>query len=94
MQVGQKEAEAAALADELRAKAFGITAANVEEMIQERSQLLQGVLPAFNQFCQNNLKIPPEQMFPVLWDLWLPLGMKIAAQHQQFKTPLYSRNFR
>ncbi|BAB74572.1 alr2873 [Nostoc sp. PCC 7120 = FACHB-418] len=87
MQVGQKEAEAAALADELRAKAFGITAANVEEMIQERSQLLQGVLPAFNQFCQNNLKIPPEQMFPVLWDLWLPLGMKIAAQHQQLKRP-------
>ncbi|BCL35596.1 glycerate kinase [Nostoc sp. MS1] len=76
-----------ALADTLRAKTFGITSANVEEKMQERSHLLQAVLPAFNQFCQTSLHIAPEQMLPVLWDLWLPLGMKIAAQRQQLKRP-------
>jgi D-glycerate 3-kinase len=83
----QQKAQAAALADTSRANAFGITSANVEEVIRERSHLFQGVLPAFNQFCQTILHISPEKMLPVLWDLWLPLGMKIAAQHQQLKRP-------
>ncbi|BAT51245.1 hypothetical protein NOS3756_01680 [Nostoc sp. NIES-3756] len=84
MEFSQQEA----LADTLRAKAFGITSANVEEVTRERSHLLQAVLPAFNQFCHTSLHIfSPEKMLPVLWNLWLPLGMKIAAQHQQLKRP-------
>ena len=87
MSEDQQKAQAAALADTSRANAFGITSANVEEVIRERSHLFQAVLPAFNQFCQTILHISPEKMLPVLWDLWLPLGMKIAAQHQQLKRP-------
>ncbi|HEY9804083.1 MAG TPA: glycerate kinase [Leptolyngbyaceae cyanobacterium] len=87
MSEDQQKAQAAALADTSRAKAFGITSANVEEVMRERSHLFQSVLPTFNQFCQTNLHIFPEKMLPVLWDLWLPLGMKIAAQHQQLKRP-------
>lgn len=83
----QQQAQAAALADTLRATAFGITPTNVEEVIKERSHLFQAVLPAFNHFCQTNLHISPEKMLPVLWDLWLPLGMRIAAQHQQLQRP-------
>lgn len=83
----QQKAQAAALADTSRANAFGITPTNVEEVIRARSHLFQAVLPAFNQFCQTILHISPEKMLPVLWDLWLPLGMKIAAQHQQLKRP-------
>jgi D-glycerate 3-kinase len=83
----QQAAQSAALANPIRAKAFGITSANVEQVIQERSQLLQSVLPAFRQFCQNCLHTPVEKMLPVLWDVWLPLGMKIASQHQQLQRP-------
>lgn len=87
MSEDQQKAQAAALADTSKAAAFGITPTNVEEVIRERSHLFVDVLPAFNQFCQTILHISPEEMLPLLWDLWLPLGMKIAAQHQQLKRP-------
>ncbi|MBW4614877.1 MAG: glycerate kinase [Desmonostoc vinosum HA7617-LM4] len=83
-----KEAPKAALADELRAKAFGITRKNVDEVIQARSHLLQSVLPAFSQFCQTKLQVQPQKMQQVLWDLWLPLAMKLASHRQQLARPL------
>ncbi len=84
----QQKAIEAALADRLRAKAFGITPENVDEVIKERSHLLKSVLPAFNEFCLTSLKIEPKEMLQVLWDLWLPLGIKLASQHQQLGRPL------
>jgi D-glycerate 3-kinase len=81
-----QQKEQAAAGDTSRANAFGITPANVEEVMR-RSHLFPSVLPAFNEFCQTVLHISPEKMLPVLWDLWLPLGIKIAAQHQQLKRP-------
>jgi D-glycerate 3-kinase len=84
----QQQARVAALADKLRAKAFGIAPENVDEVIEERSQLLKSVLPAFSQFCQTTLQIEPKEMLQVLWDLWLPLGIKLASQRQQLKRPL------
>ncbi|MEA5553824.1 glycerate kinase [Anabaena cylindrica UHCC 0172] len=80
-------AQRAALADTERAKVFDITPANVSQVIQERSHLLSLVLPSFRQFCQNNLQIPPQQMLQVLWDLWLPLGIKIASSRQELGRP-------
>ncbi|QLE57439.1 glycerate kinase [Nostoc sp. TCL26-01] len=44
-------------------------------------------MPAFSQFCQTSLHISPQQMLPVLSDLWLPLSMKIAAQHEKLNRP-------
>ncbi|WP_414571590.1 glycerate kinase [Nostoc sp. CCY 9925] len=84
----QQEAREAALADGLRAKAFGITPENVDEVIEKRSHLLKSVLPAFNEFCQTTLQREPKEMLQVLWDLWLPLGIKLASQRQELGRPL------
>lgn len=75
---GQKAAQAA-LADTLRAKAFGITPENVDEVIKARSQLLRSIYPAFSQLCQTTLKQPPSQLLEILWHLWLPLAMQLAS---------------
>ncbi|MBD2242502.1 glycerate kinase [Nostoc sp. FACHB-888] len=84
----QQQAKEAALADRLRAKAFGITPDNVDEVIERRSHLLKSVFPAFSQFCQTTLQIEPKEMLQVLWDLWLPLGIKLASHRQQLERPL------
>ncbi|MEH2118481.1 glycerate kinase [Nostoc sp.] len=84
----QRKATEAALADTLRAKAFGITPENVDQVIEKRSHLLKSVFPAFSQFCLTNLQIEPQKMLQVLWDLWLPLGIKLASQRQQLARPL------
>ncbi|MHC5596408.1 MAG: glycerate kinase [Nostoc sp.] len=84
----QQQATEAALADQLRAKAFGIAPENVDEVIKRRSHLLKSVFPAFSQFCQTSLKVQPQEMLQVLWDLWLPLGMKLALERQQLSRPM------
>ncbi|WP_442943653.1 glycerate kinase [Nostoc sp.] len=84
----KQQATEAALADGLRAKAFGITPENVNEVIEKRSHLLKSVFPAFSQFCQTSLKVEPNEMLQVLWDFWLPLGIKLASQRQQLERPL------
>ncbi|MEH2271138.1 MAG: glycerate kinase [Nostoc sp.] len=84
----QQQARVAALVDKLRAKAFGITPENVDEVIERRSHLLKSVFPAFSQFCQTTIQIEPKEMLQVLWDLWLPLGIKLASQRQQLERPL------
>ncbi|MBU7583206.1 MAG: glycerate kinase [Nostoc sp. TH1S01] len=83
-----QQATAAALADIPRAEAFGITSANADVMIQARSHLLKSVLPDFRQFCQSSLHVNYETMLAVLWDLWLPLGMKLAAHRRSLNRPL------
>ena len=80
-------AQAAALADPVRAKIFNITSDNVAEVIQRRGDLLKLVFPDFSQFCQTTLKTQPQGMLQILWDVWLPLAMKIAAQHQLLGKP-------
>ncbi|MGF2035286.1 MAG: glycerate kinase [Nostoc sp. CmiVER01] len=87
-EINKQSAREAALADRLRAKAFGITPENVDEVIEKRSHLLKSVFPAFSQFCQTSLKVEPQEMLQVLWDLWLPLGIKLASQRQQLERPL------
>ncbi|MFN6570052.1 glycerate kinase [Dendronalium sp. ChiSLP03b] len=84
----QQQSGKAALADTLKAKAFGITSTNVDEVIQMRSRLLKSVLPAFSQFCQTSLHRPPQEMLEVLWDLWLPLGLRLASHRQRLGHPL------
>ena len=84
----QQQARVAALSDQSRAKAFGITPENVHEVIQRRSHLLKSVFPAFSQFCQTSLQVQPQEMLQVLWDLWLPLGMKLALARQHLGHPM------
>ncbi len=80
-------ARTAVLANKLRAEAFGITPENVDEVIEKRSHLLKSVFPAFSQFCQTTLQVQPQEILQVLWDLWLPLAMKIASQRQNLGHP-------
>ncbi|MBW4645016.1 MAG: glycerate kinase [Goleter apudmare HA4340-LM2] len=82
-----KSARETALADNLRAQAFGITPENVDQVIQERSHLLKSIWPAFSQFCQTTLQAQPQDMLQVLWDVWLPLATKIASCRQDLKRP-------
>ncbi|MGF1675174.1 MAG: glycerate kinase [Rivularia sp. (in: cyanobacteria)] len=76
-----------AIANNLQAKIFGITAENVTSIIQERWRLLKSIYPNFKELCQSSLQIQPEGMLPTLWDLWLPLAMQIASRHQQIQRP-------
>ncbi|WP_200817559.1 glycerate kinase [Calothrix rhizosoleniae] len=83
----QQQAIDATLTDKLRTKAFAITPENVEEVIENRFHLFKSIYPAFSQFCQTNLQIRPAKMLGILWDYWLPLGIKIASQRQQLGHP-------
>ncbi len=84
----QQLAAQTALADTLRAKAFGITSENVAEVIKERSHLLKSVYPGFSQFCKTTLYLQPSQLLSTLWNLWLPLAMQLASYRQQQAPPL------
>lgn len=80
---------AADLASPQRAKAFGITIANVEEIVQERSHLFSSV--ATNVL--SRLSIQPtsanqQAILLALWHFWLPLAMQLASGHQQLGRPL------
>ena len=83
-----QEAKQAALADSLRALAFGITQENVGEVIQARSHLLKSVHPDLRKFCQTTLQMQPEVMLETLWNLWLPLATKLASHRQKLGCPL------
>jgi D-glycerate 3-kinase len=83
-----QSAREAALADHLRAQAFGITPENVDEVIHRRSHLLKSILPEFNQFCQTTLQVQTQDMLQVLWDVWLPLGIRLASVRQNLGRPL------
>jgi D-glycerate 3-kinase len=68
------------------AQALGIAAE--DEAIEKRSHLLASILPAFEEFCQTTLQIPPQKMLNILWELWLPLAIKIASQREKLGHPL------
>ncbi len=81
------------LAQEVRtweagAKLFGITPENVNQVVEERLSLLRCVFPDFKQLCENNLQIPTQTMLQALWDLWLPLGVKIASSRKSLGRPM------
>lgn len=69
------------LADEPRARAFGITSANLSQVLAQRWHWLQSVYPVLDRFCRTVLGwtgCPIE----LLWDLWLPIALQIADRQQ------------
>ena len=76
------------LADELRAKAFGIAIVQVEEVIKERSSLFPIIYPEVLQFCHNIGFEQDSDVLLTLWHLWLPLAINLAANRQQLERPL------
>jgi D-glycerate 3-kinase len=75
------------LADEQQSNAFGITAANVDSVVQQRSHLLQQIYPEFDSFCQSHLGWQTYSL-ETLWNLWLPLAIDLAEKRRQLKRPL------
>ncbi|MEB3218813.1 MAG: glycerate kinase [Nostocales cyanobacterium 94392] len=76
-----------AIANDLRAKIFGITPENLTEIIHERWRILKSIYPSFKELCQTSLQIEAEGILPTLWDLWLPLAMQIASRYQKIQRP-------
>lgn len=75
------------LADQPRAKVFGITSQNVSQVVRARSHLFRSVYSDCNQFCQDVLHwsgCPLE----ILWDLWLPLATQLAQIRRILNRPL------
>lgn len=86
-----QELIADALIPPQRAKVFGITPKNVEEMIKERTNLCQSVytnilsLPSFSHQISVS---DPTNILLSLWNLWLPLAIKLAGFRQKLARPL------
>jgi D-glycerate 3-kinase len=74
-----------------RAKSFGITPENVEEIIKTRSRLFQAVytnilsLPSF--YHQISISDSANILLS-LWNLWLPFAMQLAGYRQKLARPL------
>lgn len=84
----QRQLEIWVLEDQPRAKAFDVNPANVSQVVQVRSQLLQQVYPAISHLCHSQLNIPKAPLLEALWNVWLPLAMKIVARRQTLDRPL------
>ena len=69
------------LADEQRARAFGITEEKVDVAIEQQLRGLQLVYPGLEQFCRTTLGWPTCPL-DLLWILWLPIALQIAEQQQ------------
>ena len=83
-----RELEILALADELRAKAFGIGPENVGEVIQKRSHLFDSLYSQIIELCQNKGFSSQSAIIVTLWNLWLPLAIQIATYRQKLSRPL------
>lgn len=71
------------LADDRACNAFGISAANVEERLSARSQLFESVVKLLDRF-----PLHSENRLKLLWQLWLPLAMHLAARRDKLARPL------
>lgn len=74
------------LADRLRAKAFGITPENVHQRVRQRSQLFTQVYSEIDQLWHQQLQISTP-FAELLWNLWLPLALRLIAAHQALDRP-------
>jgi D-glycerate 3-kinase len=77
-----------ALVDPALAKAFNITSENVADAIEKRAHLLHTVWTDVSRYCQTHLQISPQGILQVLWDIWLPLGLKLASVRQDLGRPM------
>jgi D-glycerate 3-kinase len=81
-----QQLEAIELADDRRSGAFGITAENVSQVIGERASLFQSIC-ALNAADLEG-KIPSSLRIQTLWNLWLPLAVRVAQYRQVLGRPL------
>jgi D-glycerate 3-kinase len=65
-----------------RAQAFAITEINCQKKLEERLELLPQVYPDVLKLCQKLGLQDSDYVLTTLWDLWLPLAIKLVCQHQ------------
>lgn len=73
----------AELADECRAKAFGITKENGQQQLLARSQLFAQVAPQVLELCHSFGFQSDDYILSLLWQLWLPLTMQLVRCQQE-----------
>jgi D-glycerate 3-kinase len=81
-----QQLEAIELADERRSGAFGITAENVSQVIAARASLFQSVCATVAAELEG--KIPSSLRVQTLWNLWLPLAVRLHQCRQVLGRPL------
>nr|WP_156800378.1 glycerate kinase [Pseudanabaena sp. PCC 7367] len=59
---------------------------NIGQFLEQRLNLLAAIYPEF-QACQRSLGITSNLLEP-LWQIWLPLALKIASTRQKYDRPL------
>ncbi|HEY9297301.1 MAG TPA: glycerate kinase, partial [Phormidium sp.] len=77
-----------ALADQVRAKAFGITRENVVHLLEWRSHLFHQLHSQVIQYCQNKGFSSRPLILETLWELWLPLAIQLATFRGNLPRPL------
>ncbi|MGK7921075.1 MAG: glycerate kinase [Trichodesmium sp.] len=75
--------ESQELIQEKRAEVFNINSANVREVVMERALLFQSVIREYDK-----IPIRDSHTLENLWQLWLPLGIKLAKKYQNLGRPL------
>ncbi len=75
------------LHDQQRARAFGISAATVNQALRVRSALLCQVYPDLEPFLRARF-VDSHVLLETLWQLWLPLALRLASQRQNQSHPL------
>lgn len=75
------------LSDQEQAKTWGVTPASVNQIVENRLELLRSIYPALSQFC---LDVLGWQDCPLelLWNLWLPLALQISEWRRLQDKPL------
>lgn len=74
------------LADQRRARAWGINGENVREKLATRLSWLQSMVPR-----HGTLPLPPgplEAYLPMYWQLWLPLALTLKQARDRLNAPL------
>ncbi|MBE9229826.1 glycerate kinase [Phormidium sp. LEGE 05292] len=77
-----------ALADESRAKAFGITSENVAQLLDFRSHLFHQLHSQVIEYCQKKGFSSRALILETLWELWLPLAIQLATWRRDLPRPL------
>jgi D-glycerate 3-kinase len=71
------------LAEHLRSPAFGITPENAAEVVHRKTDLFFSILNILHTF-----PVKSTNFLEILWNLWLPLAMKLSSETQSLKRPL------
>lgn len=71
------------LADDLRARAFGITPDNAADVVRCKTDLFFSLLDELHTF-----PLESTVFLETLWNLWLPLAMQLSTAKQSLNRPL------